>query len=153
TRRPYDDPGVARVYYRLRPVHETLVAKTHMPYRLDDAKMKKFRSWFLGDSVRVAALPGYDPKTASNPFVIFRDLPLRSRYRFMLEEAHFTISGFVKGPVCRGQVALSVIDDRFWVVFADPDSADVEGDAEFLAQEAEYLRLPAESGSNASALA
>lgn len=152
TRRPYDDPGVARVWYRLRPVHETLVAKTHIPYRLDDAKLEKFRRWFLADSVKVAALPSYDPQTASNPFISFRDLPLRSRYRFMLEEAHYTIAGFLKGPVCRGQVALGVIDDRFWVFFADPDSPAFERDAEFLAQQADYLSLPSESGSNASAL-
>jgi hypothetical protein len=152
TRRPYDDPGVTRVYYRLRPVHETLVAKTHIPYRLDDAKLEKFRRWFLADSVKVAALPSYDPETASNPFITFRDLPLRSRYRFMLEEAHYTIAGFLKGPVCRGQVALSVINDRFWVVFADPDSPAFERDAEFLAQQADYLKLPSESGSNAFAL-
>ena len=152
TRRPYDDPGVARVYYRLRPVHETLVAKTHTPYRLDDAKLEKFRRWFLADSVKVAALPSYDIETASNPFITFRDLPLRSRYRFMLEEAHYTIAGFLKGPVCRGQVALGVINDRFWVVFADPDSPAFERDAEFLAKEAGYLNLPAESGSNAFAL-
>lgn len=152
TRRPYDDPGVARVWYRLRPVHETLVAKTHIPYRLDDAKLEKFRRWFLADSVKVSALPSYDPETAADPFITFRDLPLRSRYRFMLEEAHFTIAGFLKGPVCRGQVALSVIDDRFWVVFADPDSPAFERDAEFLAQQADYLKLPSESGSNAFAL-
>jgi len=152
TRRPYDDPGVTRVYYRLRPVHETLVAKTHIPYRLDDAKLEKFRRWFLADSVKVAALPSYDVETASNPFISFRDLPLRSRYRFMLEEAHYTIAGFLKGPVCRGQVALGVIDDRFWVFFADPDSRAFERDAEFLAKEAGYLRLPSESGSNAFAL-
>jgi hypothetical protein len=49
-------------------------------------------------------------------------------------------------------VALSVIDDRFWVFFADPDSPAFERDAEFLAQQADYLKLPAESGSNAFAL-
>ena len=42
-------------------------------------------------------------------------LPVRSRYRFMLEEAQFTLMGFIKGPVCRGQVALDVIEDRFWI--------------------------------------
>jgi hypothetical protein len=40
----------------------------------------------------------------------------------MLDEAEFTIMGFIKGPVCRGQVALNVIEDRFWVFFlADAD--------------------------------
>jgi hypothetical protein len=34
TRRPYDDPGVPRVYYRFRRVEETRVAKTHMPLAL-----------------------------------------------------------------------------------------------------------------------
>ena len=39
----------------------------------------------------------------------------------MLEEAQYTITGFIKGPVCRGQVALNVINDLFWVVFVDPE--------------------------------
>ena len=37
TRRPVDDPGVERVYYRLVPERETIVAKTHMPYALGAA--------------------------------------------------------------------------------------------------------------------
>ena len=32
TRRPYDDPGVERFWYRLEPEREVLLAKTHMPY-------------------------------------------------------------------------------------------------------------------------
>ena len=149
TRRPYDDPGVARVYYRLQPLVETLVIKTHIPYRLDDERMEKFRRWFIDNRVSVTALPSYDPAIASNPFETFHEIPVRSRYRFMLEEAHFTISGFIKGTVCRGQVALSVIDDRFWVFFVNPDLPMLDRDAEFLAGQADYLRLPGESGSNA----
>ena len=52
TRRPYDDPGVARVYYRLVPARETIVAKTHMPYALSAARMAKYRDWFLASGVR-----------------------------------------------------------------------------------------------------
>ena len=75
---------------------------------------------------------------------------MRSRYRFMLEEAHFTIAGFLKGPVCRGQMRSSVIDDRFWVFFADPDSARASiATPNSSRSQADYLRLPAESGSNA----
>ena len=149
TRRPYDDPGVARVYYRLQPVEETLVIKTHIPYRLDDARLEKFRRWFIDNMAAVTALPSYDPETASNPFATFREIPIRSRYRFMLEEAHFTVSGFIKGTVCRGQIALGVINDRFWVFFLNPDLPTLDRDAEFLAGQADSLRLPSESGSNA----
>jgi hypothetical protein len=143
TRRPYDDPGVARVYYRLRPVADTLLAKTHMPYALGERRMQQWREWFLDTPNAVTRLPSYDPKLASNPFLTFEQLPPSSRYRFMLEEAHFTIEGFIKGPVCRGQVALNVINDRFWVFFLRRGLAGpIEGER-FLSHESEKLSLPA----------
>ena len=48
---------------------------------------------------------------ASNPFVAFRDLPVRSRYRFLLDDALAFVMQFIKGPVCRGPVALDVIEN------------------------------------------
>ncbi len=36
TVRPYDDPGTANFYYRLRPVTETIVDKIHFVYELSD---------------------------------------------------------------------------------------------------------------------
>jgi len=141
TRRPFDDPGVARVYYRLQPVRSTIVAKTHMPYALGDKRMQRYREWFLSPDYAVTALPGYAPEVAGNPFVAFAGLPVRSRYRFLLEDAEFTLMNFIKGPVCRGQLALNVIDDRFWLLFANPD-IDAMVDADFLARESQNLRLP-----------
>ncbi len=152
TRRPYDDPGVARAYYRLVPERETIVAKTHMPYTLGPSRMAKYRGWFLAPTYTVAALPSYDVAVASNPFAAFHDLPLDGRYRFMLDEAEFFVMNFIKGPVCRGQLALDVIDDRFWVYFVDPDAGDDAMVAELLARERTNLRLPAEWGSNSLAL-
>jgi hypothetical protein len=66
----------------------------------------------------------------------------------MLDEAQFIVMGFIKGPVCRGQVALNVIDDRFWAVFLDPDSEVMARSGDFLAQQSGNLRLPAERESN-----
>ena len=152
TRRPYDDPGVARVYYRLVPERETIVAKTHMPYALGAARMAKYRGWFLDPAYTVTALPSYDAETSSNPFAAFHDLPLDGRYRFMLDEAEYFVMNFIKGPVCRGQLALNVIEDRFWVFFVDPDAGDDAMVAELLARERRNLRLPAEWGSNSPAL-
>ena len=91
-----------------------------MPYALSPARMDKYRGWFLGAEVRVSALPSYAVEVASNPFVAFSELPLDSRYRFLLDEAQFFIMNFIKGPVCRGQMAVDVIEDQFWVVFVDP---------------------------------
>ncbi|RRJ83938.1 fatty acid cis/trans isomerase [Aestuariirhabdus litorea] len=145
TRRPYGDPGVARVYYRLREQAETIVAKTHMPYRLDEARMALWQSLFLAPDYPVDSLPGYLDGEASNPFLTFAQLPVRSRYRFLLDEAKFTINSFIKGPVCRGQVALNVINDHFWVYFLDPDYEGYEHAASFLAGRSQRLELPAAS--------
>ena len=152
TRRPYDDPGVARVYYRLVPENETLLAKTHMPYLLGAGRMAKFRDWFLDPAFPVQSLPGYAVATSANPFAAFRDLPLEGRYRFLLDEAEFFVMNFIKGPVCRGQLALDVIEDRFWVFFVDPRAGASASVAEFLAGERRDLRLPAEWGSTAPIL-
>ena len=152
TRRPYDEPGVARVYYRLRRLEGTLLSKTHTPYALSAARMARIRSWFLDPAYDVAALPSYAAEKASNPFVTFRDLPVEARYRLMLDEAQFTLAGFMKGPVCRGQVALNVINDYFWIVFVDPKAEAGQQSAGFLAEMLDDLRLPAERESTAGLL-
>jgi Fatty acid cis/trans isomerase (CTI) len=153
TRRPYDDPGVERVWYRLVPEREVLLAKTHMPYALSPARMAKYRGWFLGPEVQVGALPSYAVEVASNPFETFVALPIDARYRFLLDEAQFFIMNFIKGPVCRGQMAVDVIEDQFWVVFVEPGvlTETVEGEA--VLRQAEQLTLPAEQGSDSGLLA
>ena len=143
TRRPYDDPGVERVYYRIQPVLNTIVTKTHMPYRLDEQRMQRWQSLFVDASYNVEHLPSYGAETASNPFITFDALPVYSRYQFLLDEAQFTIMAFIKGTVCRGQVALSVIQDNFWVFFINPDPKRLEVFDEFMAQRNESLELPA----------
>jgi hypothetical protein len=148
SRRPYDDPGVERVYYRLDRERETIVDKMHLPYALGAKRMQRWRELFIAAEYTVSELPSYELKVASNPFVTFQALPTSTRYQFMLDEAQFTIMNFIKGPVCRGQVALNVIEDRFWVFFlADADLQDQAG--EFLSRESSLLALPAAQGSDA----
>jgi hypothetical protein len=61
----------------------------------------------------------------------------------MLDEAQFTIMGFIKGPVCRGQVALNVINDHFWVFFLNPDNPATDEVDEFLSTQSTNMQLPA----------
>lgn len=152
TRRPFDDPEVERVYYRLQPVHSTIVSKTHQAYAINKTLMDKWQSWFVDAEFSVETLPSYKPQVAANPLTAFTLLPVESRYRFMLERAQNTIMGYIKGPVCRGQVALNVINDRFWVFFVDPDIAASEKVNAFYASQKENLHLPAEKDSSALAV-
>lgn len=151
TRRPYDDPGVARPYYRLWPVHESIISKLHLPYRLDDARRERWTKWFIDADYTLDAVPDY--RNGANPFATFAAIPARSRYRFLLDEAEFTIMGFIKGPVCRGPGAINVIEEQFWVYFVDPELDTQLNDTAFIARNASALALPAEAGSNARPLA
>ena len=150
TRRPFDDPGVNRVYYRLVQQRQTVVAKNHMPYALNASRVKKWRMWFYDVDYQVDVLPGYDPSIASNPFEVFTDIPENSRYRFLLDEARYTIMNFIKGPVCRGQIALNVINDHFWVLFSNPDNEQLEEVNRNVRDQLDALKMPAEASSNAA---
>ena len=144
TRRPYDDPQVDRVYYRIIPEQGTIVDKTHMPYALNKKRIHDWKAWFIDADYKINELPSYEPSVAANPMTAFIDLPVNARYRFLLDNAQNTIMGFIKGPVCRGQLALNVINDDFWVFFLDPDKADIPEVNEFYRSQANNLKLPAE---------
>ena len=144
TRRPYDNPKVERVYYRITAVRSTTVDKTHMPYLLDQSRFDKWQKWFVNSSYTVTKLPSYSTDIAANPLTTFVDLPVNSRYHYLLDEAQDTIQGFIKGPVCRGQLALNVINDHFWVFFVDPEKADNPGVTKFYREQKNNLTLPAE---------
>jgi hypothetical protein len=147
TVRPYDPPGVDRFYYRLLPLHSTLVNKTHMPYALSDAKMARYRELFLAPEWESEDVPSYDEKKSANAFVTFDGMPAHGRYQFLLDDAYYFIMTFIKGPVCRGQVALNVIEDHFFVAFIDPDSDLSITDPDYLRKSKKWLKLPAENKS------
>ncbi len=148
TLRPYDDPGSAPFYYRLLRYQPAIVAKNHTVYELSNQRMQRYRELFLAADYEVVKLPAYEPKMAANPFKTFAAIPVAARYRFMLDDAHFFIEGFIKGPVCRGQIALDVIEDRFWLLFFDPDQPVITNSTQFIDEMANELQVPADGGSN-----
>jgi hypothetical protein len=144
TVKPYDDPGVEKFYYRLRRLESTIVAKNHTVYHINAEKQDRYRELFLQDDYVVSELPSYDKKASSNAFRIFAAIPSQARYQFMLDDAGFFIMGFIKGPVCRGQIALNVVNDHFFVAFTDPENDSISNDTAFLSEVKDSLRLPTE---------
>jgi hypothetical protein len=149
TRRPYDAPGVSRVYYRLWSDPEVKVQKNHIPMQLDEARYTRWQSYFYGEDYQVTKDPGYEPEVATNPFKAFREIPAHARYRFLLDHSQNTIMAFIKGPVCRGQVAVNVINEQFWVYFVSPEVAYNKSSAVLLEKQIQSLDLPAVESSNA----
>ncbi|WP_136809010.1 fatty acid cis/trans isomerase [Desulfosediminicola flagellatus] len=148
TVRPYDDPEVEVFYYRFRKIHSTIVHKTHMVFNFDDAKMVRFKELFIEPEwLEQPHIVGYEPVFAANPFASFAQIPPRSRYQFLLDNAHYIIMTFIRGPVCRGQVALNVINDHFWIMFKDPDHDLSIKYPAFLKLQKDNLMMPIEKGS------
>lgn len=149
TVRPYDDPGAAPFFYRFRKVHSTIVHKTHMVFTLDEAKLQRFNELFIEPQwLQPPHLMGYDTKLSANPFLAFEQIPPRSRYQFLLDNSHYIIMTFIHGPVCKGQIAINVIDDQTWVMFMDPDHDLSVANPGFLKQYSDKLRMPIEQGSD-----
>lgn len=141
TVRPYGDPG-GKFYYRIQRYPASIVAKDHVVYQLSEQRLRRLKELFIKPDYQVTQLPSWDPEMASNPFKAFAAIPPLSRYQFLLDDARFIIEGFIKGPVCRGMIALNVIEDRFWVVFLEPKADSMLLDHDFLLGVSDYLRIP-----------
>lgn len=156
THRPTDDPRISPQYkkeakgsivYKLQKLTEALVHKSHIPYELTTAKLQKWNEMFINQiSDRYKAFPSYGDEPGSNPFITFKEIPVKSRYQFLLDDSYFFVMSFIKGPVCRGSGALSVIDDHFWVFFLKPDSDVTIQHPEFYLEAGNKLAVPAYDG-------
>lgn len=120
TRRPNDDPD-GPMHYRIRPVTGAIVHKRHITLAFGESRLRRTRELFNAGDWQVGQLPDYSRDARANPFATFRDLPARARYQFMLDNAEYFTRTFIRGPVCRGQIATDVIRDHFWTMFHDPE--------------------------------
>ena len=146
TVRPFDDPKKL-FYYRLKRIEETIVHKTHITYRFDQKRLQHYKQIFLKPKWSLESLPGYSYVEKSNPFITYKAMPAKIRYRFMLDDAEFFVRNFIRGPVCRGQIATNVIRDQFWVMFENPEYEVYTNNDEYQNFVNSYLGLPGEKTS------
>ncbi|WDH20569.1 fatty acid cis/trans isomerase [Pseudomonas chlororaphis] len=151
TRRPNDDPGT-QVYYRLWPVQGVIVHKTHITYPLSAAKMARIKTLFYSGDYQVTALPGYGPGRRANPFETFEAIPAKARYQLMLDNAEYFVRTFIRGPVCRGQIATDVIRDNFWALFQAPEHDLYITDPAYRGQATPLLAMPGQNDDVGSVL-
>ena len=148
TRRPNDDPSSSDFQYCLAKLDGTIVDKTHIPYELSPQKLERIKQTFARPEWDVNQLPGYSEDTAANPFVTFADIPARARYQFLLDDAEYEVSTFIKGPVCNGSIAVNSIQEQFFVLFLSPDADSMVISAEHERAAQPLLILPGMWGSD-----
>ena len=140
---PYDDPGVKKFYYRFRKIVSTIVHKTHIVFTLDEKKFKRIQQLFIEPPwVQEPHVMTYASAMSANPFAVYEQIPPKSRYEFFLDNSNYMLMTFIRGPVCKGNIALDVIQDQFWVMFVDPQYDLSVVDPHFLSSQIENLRMP-----------
>ncbi|WP_374028249.1 fatty acid cis/trans isomerase [Bdellovibrio bacteriovorus] len=148
TRRPNDNPGMKKFWYCLKKFPGTVVKKTHIPYQWSPAKMARYKELFLAEGWKVSALPSYESGVAENPFVAFKDIPVKARYQFLLDDAQYQVSTFIKGPVCNGSMAVNSIQEQFYVFFLNPSSDNMVLSQKYADKAAGLLMMPGVWGSD-----
>ena len=144
--RPFDNPKVKKFYYRFQKIHSTIVHKTHMVMEFNDEKMRRFQELFIEPKwLEEPHYINYEIKMSANPFRAFYQIPASSRYQFLLDNSHYIVMTFIRGPVCRGQMALNVIHDHFWIMFTDPKFDLTLKNPEFIKSQFNNLSMPIET--------
>jgi len=150
TRFPYEGIN-GNFYYRFQKIESTIVHKTHMVYKLNNEKLARYYDLFIKPIwEQKPYLPMYDTNICANAMKIFEQIPLSSRYQFLLDDVNYIITTFIRGPVCKGQIALNVIQDHFWVMFLDPKYDLSIQDRYFLHDNLSNLSIPNEYGEDPS---
>lgn len=147
SRRPNDSPGRSRFWYCLKKFPGSVVMKTHIPYEWSSQKRARYEELFFKEDWKVTSLPGYEAGVAENPFVAFQEIPVRARYQFLLDDSHFIVSTFIKGPVCNGSMAVNAIQEQFYVFFLNPDADKMVLSREYERKAADLLMMPGVWGS------
>ncbi|MDG0817383.1 fatty acid cis/trans isomerase [Bdellovibrio svalbardensis] len=148
TRRPNDDPGVRNVFYCLQKFPGTIVMKTHLPYEWNPEKMKRYQELFFSGNWTVSSLPNYKNSVAENPFIAFKDIPVKARYQFLLDDAQYEVATFIKGPVCNGSQAVNSIQEQFYTFFLSPDADNMVLSPDYEKKANNLLILPGMWGSD-----
>ena len=145
TVRPYDDPGASasgtacgRSTRRSCTRRTSCMRSGRREARAPARAVPRQR--LAADATSRATRPRWR-RTRSSPSP---QIPARSRYQYLLDDAQYFVMTFIRGPVCRGQVAVDVIEDQFWVSFLDPDHDPRSPIPDFLAKTRSCSSLPAE---------
>lgn len=152
TRRANDNPQTQDFYYCLKYLDSTNVAKTHMPFEFNPKVMERMKKVFFEEKWDIprtkTQAESYSFQSSENPFIAFHDIPVKARYQFLLDNAHFMISTFIKGPVCNGTNAVNSIQEQFYAMFITPQSDNMVRSKEFSEKALDLLVLPGVWGSD-----
>lgn len=129
-------------YYRFAVNDQTLTAKMHQLI-LDATgdKLDRYKEIFAAEPFEVKELPGYTRAEAVHPLKTFAAIPAKTRWKFILADVWLHRGTIVWGPVCRGDLVLSSVQDVEWDFFENPETSLYCNDAQYRAELDPYLAI------------
>lgn len=118
----FEKPKVENFYYRLRKIHSTIVDKNHFVYEVNDKILEELKNMFWqkdwGKRNNYIKF-NFDN---SNPMVAFKHMSAKSRYRWMLKNAHLLLDISARSQNCRSEGAGAPYWDNMVQTFLKPES-------------------------------
>lgn len=119
-------------FYRFLLLDQTRSAKmSRIRMVADQTKLDRWQEIFNEQEWDTQTLPGYTEKDRFDIVGIFGDIPPKVRYKFLLDNTWNIRGAIVHGPSCRGNQAISSVQDQGWVFYEDPETSLYVNDPEF----------------------
>lgn len=124
-----------KFYYRFMLLDQTRCVKnTRLQMVVNDKKLNRWKQIFSAESWNATTLPGYTDEERYDILGIFRQIPPKTRYKFLLDNTWYIRGAIVHGPSCHGNQAIGSVQDQSWHMYENPETSLYVNDPEFRAQ-------------------
>ncbi|WP_455245215.1 fatty acid cis/trans isomerase [Petrachloros mirabilis] len=121
-------------YYRFMLLDQTRCVKnTRLQMVADDKKLNRWKEIFDEQEWTAQSLPGYSEEERYDILGIFKDIPPKVRYKFLLDNTWNIRGAIVHGPSCHGNQAIGSVQDQGWHFYENPETSLYVNDPEYRA--------------------
>lgn len=121
-------------YYRFMLLDQTGCVKSkHLRMHADQVKLDRWKEIFDEEEWTATGLPGYTERERYDPINIFKEIPVKVRYKFLLDNTWNLRGAIVHGPSCRGNQAIGSVQDQGWHFYENPETSLYVNDPEYRA--------------------
>lgn len=151
TLKAYQKPKHKKWYYRMMKVHSTIVDKNHFVYEVNDETLSELKNMFWNEDWGKGNNNVSFNFKKSNPLVAFKHMSAKSRYTWMLKNAHLLLDISARSQNCRNEGAAAPYWDNMLHVFVKPESdPTVVFGKEFYDKAGKHLPIPNVTGGKIS---
>ncbi len=121
-----------KFFYRFMVLDQTRCVKnTRLQMVADQKKLNRWKAIFQEQKWDARTLPGYTEHERYDVTGIFKDIPPKVRYKFLLDNTWYIRGAIVHGPSCHGNQAVGSVQDQGWHLYENPETSLYVNDPEY----------------------